>query len=389
MVSCAHLSADTPQRTMMRHAMEANNRRKAYTKLLVIGMLLALALVPVRSGRTQPQSLGVRSSAAGAGGGSRSSLASVRQRIAKPGLQSSRRTGVRQPAERYTLVDGVVAEKVVRQAPRAAPNAFKSQRSRPISSLSITRHLNPISDAHASRRICRCRPKSGAGRRCSIAGSGYSSRPKMLQMPGHPFKRVARDIGFRSMLVFNEPDGTEALYVGGISSRSINPGVPPPRILRSTDGEHFLPVPQRKGTFLGDISANGFRSLTAYNGRLYVIGSEGLLGQGALLEATDPAKGNNNFRQVTPDQMTLFELSTFNGFLYLGSGNRQAPFTVWKTNASGQLPYTFIPVLTHGGYLQPRASNGVVTCMCSATGSTSAPIGQPSSTASIQIIAGI
>src|SRR6186997_2289721 len=59
MVSCAHISADTPQRTMMRQAMETKNRRKAYTKLLVISMVLALALVPVQPGRTQPQSLGV------------------------------------------------------------------------------------------------------------------------------------------------------------------------------------------------------------------------------------------------------------------------------------------------------------------------------------------
>ena len=174
-----------------------------------------------------------------------------------------------------------------------------------------------------------------------------------------PGKVVARDIGFRGMIGFTEPDGTEALYVAGVSSRSFNPWAPPPRILRSTDGETFMPLPQDPGTFLGDIQAAGFRSLAAYKGRLYVTASAGLLGHGVLLESGDPVGGNDTFRQVTPPDMTLYEINAFNGYLYLGGGNRTQPYTIWKTDATGW-PYTFRPVVTEAAY-HPGQSRAVVS----------------------------
>ena len=72
---------------------------------------------------------------------------------------------------------------------------------------------------------------------------------------------TARDTGFRGMTVFTEPDGTQALYVGGVTSGSIyeklpvfnGSAYPPPRLLRSTDGTNWAPVPQNPGTFMGNI----------------------------------------------------------------------------------------------------------------------------------------
>src|SRR5690606_32660876 len=60
---------------------------------------------------------------------------------------------------------------------------------------------------------------------------------------------ISRDIGFRGMNVFLEKDGTEALYAAGVSPRFMNfelaeEGDAPPRLLRSTDGITFTPVPQ-------------------------------------------------------------------------------------------------------------------------------------------------
>jgi hypothetical protein len=339
--------------------METKNRQTIYVRLFALAMIVALALVPAQPGRTEPQSPGVDAAPALAEAPTPALQAfggELRSRDFDPAAEQG--FGDRQNGIPWSMVwwrgKLYVGTARAAQCVQVATLAtyFKFIHYPPFEpDIRCTRKPE---DLPLQAEIWRWTPLFNRWDR-------VFQSPEDVPIPGHPFKRVARDIGFRSMIVFDEPDGTEALYVGGVSSRSINPGVPPPRILRSTDGEHFLPVPQRKGTFLGDISANGFRSLTAYNGRLYVIGSEGLLGQGPLLEATDPAKGNNNFRQVTSDQMTLFELSTFNGYLYLGSGNRQAPFTVWKTDTKGQLPYTFIPVLTHGGYLQPRASNGVVS----------------------------
>src|SRR5262249_52106734 len=111
--------------------------------------------------------------------------------------------------------------------------------------------------------------------------------PNDVAVPGAPGEFTARDIGFRDMLLFAEHDGTEALYVSGVSARTIRRELPPPRLLRSTDGVRFDAVAQDPGTFLGDLSAIGFRALTSYKDRLLVVASN-LHGDGALLEARHP-----------------------------------------------------------------------------------------------------
>ena len=194
--------------------------------------------------------------------------------------------------------------------------------------------------------------------------------PMDIEIPGYPGHYVARDIGFRSMIVFREPDGTEALYAGGASSNTYNTGVPAARILRSTDGVNFEPLPQDPGTFLGDIAATSYRSLISYRGRLYVIASVGYAGFGPVLEATDPAGGNDQFHLALSADTTAFELETFNNFLYIGSGTNAfawppdpdtPPFSVLKTNAQGTPPYTPTAVITQGAYRQPLASRSVVS----------------------------
>jgi hypothetical protein len=191
--------------------------------------------------------------------------------------------------------------------------------------------------------------------------------PNDLPIPGHPDKLVARDIGFRGMHLFTEPDGTEALYVSGLGSRAFNeaspqkyrhePELPPPRILRSTDGETFAPIPEDPGTiFYDQVPMDGFRGMASYKGRLYVIASVGALGHGNLLESADPARGNDAFRkiQVTPDDHKIFELGTYNGYLYVATGGQplkgDPPFSVWKTDASGAPPYTFTQVIPPGAF---------------------------------------
>jgi hypothetical protein len=139
-----------------------------------------------------------------------------------------------------------------------------------------------------------------------------------IPIPGHPGKLVAFDIGFRGMVVFREPDGTEALYVAGVTAGEYTPELPPPRILRSTDGLTFEPLLQESGTVLGDLALHGyrgFRALTVYTPsgteqlRLYVTAARSLIGDGVILEAADPAKGNNQFRQVSVVDLNVFELT--------------------------------------------------------------------------------
>ncbi len=190
--------------------------------------------------------------------------------------------------------------------------------------------------------------------------------PNDIEIPDHPGKYVARDIGYRYMTLFTEADGTEALYVTGVSARSYIKGIPPPRILRSTDGVTFEPIPQDPGTFLGDldtldeIDMNSFRTLKVYKSRLYTnVGR--FYGNGVLLEAENPAGGNDNFRQVSPPGMTVFEAAPYNGFLYVGTTDLQNGYSVLKTDATGEPPYSFTPVVTNGGYRTPRPSGSVLS----------------------------
>ena len=192
--------------------------------------------------------------------------------------------------------------------------------------------------------------------------------PNDLEIPAYPGKYVAPDIGFRDATVFTEPDQTEAIYFSGFSSRDFNGyELPLPRILRSADGINFEPIPQDPETFLGDLDNRidlvgrehvmGFRAMSTYNGRLYVVAG-GAYGDGTLLEAANPAGGNDNFRQVTPPDMTIFSILPYNGLLYIGTGARALPpdpsvpgYAVLKTDATGDPPYDFVPVVTDGAYL--------------------------------------
>jgi len=189
--------------------------------------------------------------------------------------------------------------------------------------------------------------------------------PNDVEIPGHPGYFTGRDLGYRTMEVFREADGTEALYVGGATVNLLWPPMPPPRILRSTDGVIFEPIPQDPGTLLGDLGQDQatFRDMEVYNGRLYVINGK-IQGHGAMLEAEDPAAGNDNFRWVTPEGMQVFEMAPFNGFLYLGLADQAEDargYAVVKTDATGTPPYDYTPVVTNGGFLQPFPSNSVVS----------------------------
>src|SRR5262249_46652948 len=85
-----------------------------------------------------------------------------------------------------------------------------------------------------------------------------------------------------------------------------------------------------------------------YNNRLYVSASPSMTGDGFVLEATTPALGNNAFRQVTDSSLLVYELNVFNGYLYIGAGDQNKGYSVWKTDATGSVPYALTPVVTGG-----------------------------------------
>ena len=193
-------------------------------------------------------------------------------------------------------------------------------------------------DLPLAAEIWRYTPESGDWDRV------YRS-PDDVPYPDRPGRFIARDIGYRDMIVFREPDGTEALYVSGVSARFLGPSLPPPRLLRSTDGTTFEAVPQAPGTVLGDIDANNFRSLAVYGGRLYVTAGT-IWGDGPLYESANPAAGNDAFRLVTPPGMRVFSVKPFNDQLYVGTTDIVNGYGIYRTAAAGPTPYIFTPVVT-------------------------------------------
>jgi hypothetical protein len=192
----------------------------------------------------------------------------------------------------------------------------------------------------------------------------------------------ARDVGFRGMASFVEPDGTEALYVGGVTSGSIHDvgemfpnGYPPPRLLRSVDGVNFGAVPQTPGTFLGDIAnpqpgsdrrMRSFRALTVYDNRLFVSVAD-FRGVGFVIASSSPQLGNNAWVRVSPlpEEFPVWNLIVYNGFLYATTGDKDFDtdgYGVYKTDATGLPPYQWQPVVVNGGYQSDsrvRGPNGL------------------------------
>jgi pimeloyl-ACP methyl ester carboxylesterase len=149
---------------------------------------------------------------------------------------------------------------------------------------------------------------------------------------------AAEDIVYRGMAVFTEADGTQALYVAGNSASATFDTIPPyntqgypnPRILRTTDGVNFTPIPMDPGTFMGDIVANsttefkvrGFRDLVVYNGVMYATATD-YIGTGSIISSSNPSAGDNAWQAVSPPTATMpvRTLLVFNNYLYVGGGD--------------------------------------------------------------------
>jgi len=184
---------------------------------------------------------------------------------------------------------------------------------------------------------------------------------------------TALDIGYRGMAVYTEQDGTQALYVGTVTSGSCfepmpfpTNGYPPPRILRTTDGVTWTPIPQDPGTFLANLAnyylnstslIRSFRSLTVYNGKLFATAGT-YEGSGIVIGSSNPSAGDNAWSQVSPSWSVLpsWDLAVFNNLLYVTTGftPTEMPngpgYGVYSTPASGTPPYGWTPVVINGGW---------------------------------------
>src|SRR5579871_4469121 len=180
---------------------------------------------------------------------------------------------------------------------------------------------------------------------------------------GRDGKKVARDIGYRAMAVFQAgTDRVPALYV---CTWSPSKAERPPIILRTYDGVQFgeIPIPT------SDASLNTFRVLVAFGGRLFTsptgktLGWKGSIYQSAhvnmsgepvVFVTSNPA--SRTWRAACPNgfgdshNVTVFEMSAFRDHLYAGTLNPTSGLQIWKTKAEGNPPYKWINVIKGGAH---------------------------------------
>ncbi|MFW6195615.1 MAG: hypothetical protein ACOC5M_03725, partial [Chloroflexota bacterium] len=188
--------------------------------------------------------------------------------------------------------------------------------------------------------------------------------PEVVTLPDNPDKQIAREIAFRTMGVFEEEDGTEALYVGSTNARSfLGEDLPPPTILRTTDGENFEPIPQEPGTVLGDLEKASFRGMTIFDGRLHVLHSS-VQGNGRLYASANPSEGNDAWQRVSPseedglEELRFFDLHPYNEHLYAATVSSGEGYGVMKTDGveGDDGLYDFTHVVESGAHLHGQAS---------------------------------
>lgn len=162
---------------------------------------------------------------------------------------------------------------------------------------------------------------------------------------------IAREMGFRSMVVFQgKSDPEPALYLGNFS-RAQGPGS---QVVRSIDGVHFEACSE--GGLMG-LAFTSLRLLVPFKGKLFTAptgakgGNQNASGVCLVFESDDPAKGV--WRQVNtpgfgdPGNLTVFIMNTFEDHLYAGTFNSRG-FQLWRTAAEGEPPYEWECVIKDG-----------------------------------------
>jgi hypothetical protein len=173
--------------------------------------------------------------------------------------------------------------------------------------------------------------------------------------PRAPGKSIARDIGYRGMVVYTDPsNGEQALYVGGVTADEYIPELAaayPPRILRSVDGETFTPLPTGPGIIhntSGDQRPIGFRAMAEFDGRLFATASGGLGGDGVILEVKNPSGPSPSYVQVSPNTFQVYEMEPFNGALYVGTSAAAGGYVVKRITDMSTVPFQYTDVVTNG-----------------------------------------
>jgi nucleoside-diphosphate-sugar epimerase len=202
--------------------------------------------------------------------------------------------------------------------------------------------------------------------RCGLPAGRWACVHRSPEIEGRNGRPVPRELGYRGMTVFKgRSDPRPALYVSSVSSVSRGTGA---RILRSLDGRRFKAVSEPG---LGNPNVSSFRSLTEFDGRLYLApAGEGTtwntVAKPIILRSDDPASGGWEVACLpgfgSPTNSGIFELQVFDGHLYAGTFNAVEGYQVWKTPPTGAGPCRWTKVVECGAHRGPN--NEMAMSMC-------------------------
>jgi hypothetical protein len=206
-----------------------------------------------------------------------------------------------------------------------------------------TVYESPLIDAHA---------------RSYVRDRQFAQYPEAALRPsrgrrGAPDEKVPRDSGYRSMCVFQgKSDRTPALYVSTMSRDGAI-------LLRSPDGKSFEQVSEPG---FGDPSVYSFCALTKLNGWLFACPAGTVTStyldrnsppQPMVYVSDDPLKGKwlEAAKSGLGDRSNLAICALHPAFdsLYAGTANADLGCQVWKTEARGEPPFEWSPLVADGG----------------------------------------
>ena len=164
--------------------------------------------------------------------------------------------------------------------------------------------------------------------------------------------KVARDVGYRSMCVFQGASDPEpALYVSSMSRAG---GV----LLRSRNGGIFEQVGEAG---FGNPDAYSLAGLTAFGGRLFAVPAGTVSNdsvdpilppEAKIYVSADPAA--EGWREASetafgdPRNVGITALGVAHSHLYAGTINPERGFQLWRTEAAGEPPYNWELVASDG-----------------------------------------
>lgn len=202
----------------------------------------------------------------------------------------------------------------------------------------------------------------------SVTEDAWERVFKAPTITGSHGKPIPRELGYRGMCVYIEPDGTEALYISTWSPAK-GPG---PLLLRTIDGKQF--IPSCEPGLIG-LPVTTIRTMTCHKGKMYTTpagsrgGNPNISAHSIVYESENPAEGQwhpvSEFGFGDPENKTVFEIYSFGEHIYVGTFNL-AGYQVWRSDCEGEKPYQWECVVEQGAYR--GVLNQAVLSMCAFKG---------------------